>query len=273
MGATITHDEILARLACPWIEIVPNRRTMAKRNLPTHAHETSPNVIVLAHPNDKTSLDICSQFRQKHWNPRFNTAHVPSDFAWQILTPNEERLLLFTWVNWLRNSRQMFEEFCRETNHEFGTLTQDGMIVMASRSIPFRACRLTHEDQLRLAKKSQSKEPDVVALAKKYLRAKADGCQEIEMREFWDEAAAHDDELIEETYRQFLAKMKVYQARLAAEFGEPSEAGKDEHDAIPRNGILEHAIWDVNGKSLFLAVSHEDGELPCEILLGVSGVK
>lgn len=121
-----------------------------------------------------------------------------------------------------------------------------------------------------MAKKPPSKEPDVVALAKKYLRSRSDTCEEIETREFWDEEEAHDVALVEETYRQFLAKMKAYQAQLAAEFGDPSEIGKDEHDAIPLNGILQHAIWDVNGKSLFLAVAHEDRELPCIIWLGVT---
>jgi hypothetical protein len=121
-----------------------------------------------------------------------------------------------------------------------------------------------------MAKKATSPEPDVVALAKKHLRAKKDVCEELDEREFWDEEEAHDVELVEKTYRQFLRKMKAYRKLRTAEFGEPAVVGEDEHDAIPRNGILEHAIWDVKGKSLFLAVSHEDTELPCLILLGVT---
>lgn len=121
-----------------------------------------------------------------------------------------------------------------------------------------------------MAKKPAPPEPDVVAIAKSYLRGKKDVCEELDQREFWDEEEAHDDELVERTHRQFLRKMKAYQKLLTAEFGEPAAVGKDEHDAIPRNGVLEHAIWDVNGKLLFLAVSHEDTELPCLILLGVT---
>jgi hypothetical protein len=121
-----------------------------------------------------------------------------------------------------------------------------------------------------MAKKTASSEPDIVALAKKYLRAKRDICEELEERGFWDEEEAHDDELVEKTHRQFLQKMKSYQRLLAAEFGEPSEVGQDEHDAIPRNGILQHAVWEVKEKALFLAVSHEERELPCLLLLGVT---
>jgi hypothetical protein len=121
-----------------------------------------------------------------------------------------------------------------------------------------------------MAKKAAAPEPDVVALAKTYLRAKKDACEELEEREFWDEAEAHDRALVEKTHHQFLGKMKAYQKLLTAELGEPAVVGKDEHDAIPRNGVLEHAIWDVQGKSLFLAVAHEDTELPCQLLLGVT---
>ena len=121
-----------------------------------------------------------------------------------------------------------------------------------------------------MAKKAASPEPDVVALANTYFRAKKDVCEELDEREFWDEEEAHDHELVEKIHRQFLRKMKGYQKLLTAEFGEPAVVGKDEHNAIPRNGVLEHAIWDVKGRSLFLAVSHEDTELPCLILLGMT---
>lgn len=58
---------------------------MAKRDMPVHAHEPSPNVILSAHRADKTASDIRSQFLLMHWKPRFNFAHVPSGFPWQII--------------------------------------------------------------------------------------------------------------------------------------------------------------------------------------------
>lgn len=84
-----------------------------------------------------------------------------------------------------------------------------------------------------MAKTSAASQPDVVALAKKYLRGKQDVCEEIAAREFWDDTEAHDEELVEKTHRQFLRKMKAYQKLLSEEFGQPAELGQDEHDASP----------------------------------------
>lgn len=273
MVAAITHDEFLARLALPWVEIVPGRRTMARRNLPKHAHEPSPNVIVLAHPSDKTALDLCSQFRQKHWKPSFNSAHVPSDFAWQIVTPSEERVLIFTWVNWLRNSRQMFEAFCRETDHEFGTLTPDGVLVMASRRIPFRDCRLAHEDQFRprppvMVKRQSAK--SILAKAEELLKSRKSKFEDIDYRELYDDRETHDDELQRTLETSFRANMTSYEKVLSVKFGPPAEVGSDEHNFIPVNGVVRHAIWTVGKKRLYLALSHEDTELPWVISLGVT---
>jgi hypothetical protein len=273
MDPVITHEQILARLAAPWIEIVPSRRKRSKRSLPANAHEPSPNVLVVAHPADKTSLDLCSQFRQKHWKPRFNIAHVPCDFAWQIVTPSGERLLIFTWVNWLRNSRQMFQEFCRATNHEFGTLTQDGMIVMASRNIPFRHCRLTREDQLRprppvTIKKQLAK--SILAKADGLLKSRKSKFEDVDYRELYDDEEAHDDELQGKLEASFLANMVSYEKVVSVKFGLPTEVGTDEHKSIPINGVVRYAIWTVGKKRLYLAVSHEDTELPWVTYLGVT---
>lgn len=125
--------------------------------------------------------------------------------------------------------------------------------------------------KVKSARRSASPSVDVVALATKSLRGAKEVCLELETREFWDDMEAHDDELIERTYEIFLKRMKAYQKQLTATFGEPAEEGEDEHDAIPRNGILRHVIWDIRGRSLFLAVAHEDRELPCDILFGVTG--
>lgn len=268
---TIEHDEILAKLALPWIEIVPSRRTMSKRSLPSHAHEPSPNVIVVAHSADKTTLDVCSKFLQRHWKPRFNMAHAPGECAWQIITPSDERLLIFTWVNWLRNSRPMFEEFCRETSHEFGTLTPDGIIVIEARQIPFRQCRLIHQDQLRrrpaTIKKQSAK--SILAKADELLRSRKSKFENVDYRELSDDEEAHDDEHQAQLESIFLSNMASYEKALSVRFGTAVEVGPDEHKAIPINGVVRHAIWAVGKKRLYLAVSHEDRELPWVTYLGI----
>lgn len=245
---------------------------MSKRSLPAHAHEPSPNVLVLAQATDKTSLDLCSQFRRKHWKPSFNPAHVPTDFAWQIVTPSQDRLLIFTWVNWLRNSRQMFEEFCRETKHEFGTLAPDGVIVMGSRRIAFRDCQLLHEDQFQsrpVAMVKKQSATSIVAKAEKLLQGRKSQCTAVDCRELQDDEQAHDDELQLQLEKNFRANMAAYEKALRVKFGPPTEVGSDEHKSIPINGVLQHAIWAVGKKRLYLALSHEDRELPWVTYLGV----
>jgi hypothetical protein len=243
---TITHDELLARLARPWVEIVPGRSAIPRRDLPAHAHEPSPNVIASALSADRTSLDVCGQFRLKHRTPRFNAAHVPCDFAWQIVAPGGQRLLIFTWTNWLRNSRQLFEAFCRETGRETGTLTPDGVVVMESRSIPLRDCRLVHEDRFRprppvAIKKMPAK--TVVAKAEELLKGRTSRFEDLDHREPYDEKEAHDDDLQRTLEASFLANMASYEKALVAKFGPPTEAGPGGHDAVPVNGLLRHAVW------------------------------
>jgi hypothetical protein len=270
---TVTHDEILSRLAQPWVAIVPGRRTMAKRALPAHASEPSPNVVVSALPADKTALDVSGQFRLRHWKPRFNEAHVPTGYAWQFITPGGDRLLLFTWVNWLRNSRQLFEAFCRDTGREFGTLSPDGVVVLGAKTIPFRACRLVHENELRprppAAVECKPAEA-ILAKAEQLLKGRTSRFEAIDYRELFDDEEAHDDDLQARLEENFRTNLSRYERALTTRYGPPVTAGPGEHRDIPVNSVLRHVIWAVGKRSLFLALSHEDRELPWVIDLGVA---
>jgi hypothetical protein len=269
---TVTHDEILSRLARPWVDIVPSRRATAKRSWPAHAHEPSPNVIVSALPADRTALAVTGQFRLRHRKPRFNEAHVPAGYAWQFLAPGGGRLLLFTWANWLRNSRQMFEDFCRETGREFGTLLPDGSVALGGRTIPFRECRIVHESELRPRPPAsvECKPAGVIlAWAERLLRARASRSEDIDYRELFDDEEARDDDLQARLEENLRANLSRYELGLTTRYGPPAAAGPRGHRDIPINGVLRHAIWTVGKRSLYLALSHEDRELPWVVCLGV----
>lgn len=267
----MTHDGLLERIALPWICIVPSRQKMPGRDRPPHAEEPSPNVVVAALPTDRSALALCSQFRQKHWKPRFNEAHVPSDFAWQIITPDGDRLFLFTWVNWQRNSRRLFEEFCRETGRALGTLTHDGTIVLGTRSLSLRDCRLAHEDEFheRPVPAESHGTGEVLSKADRLLKCRKSKTEQLDYRAFVNDREAHDDDLQESLERTFLARMAAHEKALGGRFGPPVSAGADEHPDVPVNGVVRHALWRVGKKSLFLVVSHEDRELPWVLELGV----
>lgn len=270
---TITHEELLARIALPWIEIVPARKKLTKRSLPANFNEPSPNVVVAALPTDTTSLDVVSQFRQRHFKPRFDVAHIPTDYAWQLVTPAGERLLLFTWANWRRNSRALFEKFCRDTNRTFGTLSHDGSIDLGGRSLLFRDCRIVHEDELRSRPPKVTKPKSgkaVLAMAENLLKQRKSRHEVIDCREFFSDVEAHDDELQTSLEENFLANFQKYERSVTGRYGSPGTNGNNDHPGIPHCGVLRYAIWTIDGQSLYLALTHEDRELPFLIVMGVS---
>jgi hypothetical protein len=269
---TFTNADLLARVAATWLDIVPSRQSLAKRSLPPQANEPTPNVVVVALPTDRCNLELCGQFRQRHWKPRFDEAHVPCDFAWQIVAPGDRRLLLFTWTNWRRNSRKLFEDFCQETGREFGTLTPDGNIFLAAETIPLGSCRLLHESEFRpkppLTIKPKSAKT-LAAKAKNLLKQRTSQSEPIDCREFFDDQEAHDDSLHRTLERMFRDNISKYQAALTREYGPPTNEGFSAHRDIPLNGVMRYAVWEISQKTLYLALAHEDRELPYVIYLGV----
>lgn len=269
---SITHEELLSRLSLAWIDLVPGRRKLPKRDLPQHAQEPSPILLVVAGPKDTTSLEIISEFLKKHLKPKYDHAHTPTGYAWQLITPTGERLLVFTWVNWRKNSRQLFETLCQESGRAYGTLTTDGLIELGTRTIPFRDCQIIQEDQLRQRPPLQVKPHPakaIVTQAEKLLKARKSKCEELHCREFFDDAEAHDEEVQSQLEATFLSSMKTYEKALASRYGAPTRTGTDQVDQIPINGVVRYALWEIGAKTLYLAAAHEDRELAWVILLGV----
>jgi hypothetical protein len=269
---TIGHSDIQARIAATWLDIIPSRRKLAKRSLPPQAHECTPNVLVVALPTDKSNLDLCGQFRLRHWKPGFDMAHIPSDFVWQIVTPGGQRLMLFTWTNWRRNSRKLFEDFCRETGRKFGTLTLDGAAIVGAETIPLGSCRLVHETELRARPALVVKAKSAKVLASKaeqFLKRRTGHFEAIDYREFHDEPEAHDDRMQESVEQMFRVNFAKYESALTDKYGSPTKGGSKGHRDIPINGVMQYQIWRVGSKSLYLALSHEDRELPWVIYLGI----
>jgi hypothetical protein len=268
-----THQQILERLAVKWIDMGGGRRSLAKRKLPPQAYDSSPNVVVKALTSEEKADEVCGHFRSKHWNSRFDEAHVPMALAWHVIAPTGETFFIYIWGNWRSNSATLFREYCVEAGREVGELSADGTIDLGSRTISFFDCTLIHEDEIQpgLPRKEKSKAgQDCIAAARRLLRGKKNACEEIEERTFSHDKEAHDDELQERLEQSFAKKLKSFRKKLSTVFQEPTETGTDNHCDIPLNGILEYAIWKVSGKSLYLATVHEDRELPWLIVLGVS---
>ncbi|MCA8986774.1 MAG: hypothetical protein KDA78_03990 [Planctomycetaceae bacterium] len=268
---TITHDDILERVTSTWLDIIPSRRTIARRSLPSHANEITPNVLVVARKSDVCNLDLCSEFRQRHWKPRFDDGHVPGDFVWQLVTPDGQRLLLFTWVNWKRNSRKMFIDFCQETEREVGTLSLDGSVNIGTTAIPLRSCQIVHEKQFRSAQTIVVKPKSartILSKAAQLLKCTSSQFKELDCRELQDDEEAHDDQLQDTLKETFLKNCEQYEQAITKKYGAPTGRGSKEHPEIPVNGVIRYFIWSTGKQKLYLAVSHEDRELPWIISMG-----
>jgi hypothetical protein len=108
------------------------------------------------------------------------------------------------------------------------------------------------------------------SLARELIERESGGLDELRVHEFTDDESAHDDDLTEKLYAEFLAEFDRAQAELTKTYGEPSRAGTDEDEIIPLNGVFRFAVWEVGDKLLFAAAAHEDRGCPIVLMLGTA---
>jgi len=107
-----------------------------------------------------------------------------------------------------------------------------------------------------------------VNLATELLRRPKASLEDLEIHQFEDDAAAHDDVVMEQLHADFESKFEREQSELSARYGKPSRTGDDDDEVIPLCGVGRFAIWSVEGKLLYLALAHEDRECPILLMLG-----
>ena len=105
-------------------------------------------------------------------------------------------------------------------------------------------------------------------LARKLLKRKKDGLEELRLHMFELDGDEEDDELDERLHTEFSADFDRVQKELAGAFGPPARTGSEDDSVIPLNGVFRFAIWDIEGKSLFAAAAHEDRGAPVLLMLG-----
>lgn len=272
-----THQRVLERLNSRWIDF-SSRQKLPKRKLPAHAYDRIPSCFVRALPTDRKPADVAAQFiGVMHNHPRFKRpveciVQSPTMLAWHVFTPDGVQYFICYWREWKKHTAALFTEFCEKTGRTCGVLLPDQTIDFGSRRVSYFDCNLVHEDDVR-PRQSTSGEiteagRDVVATARKLLRARTATRKDLEVETFCSDVAAHDAELNERLCRKFVKKASAIQKKLTAEFGTPAETGDAEHRRIPVNGVFQYAIWKTKGKTLFLAAHHEDTELPYAVVLG-----
>jgi hypothetical protein len=107
-------------------------------------------------------------------------------------------------------------------------------------------------------------------LARELLDSAEDGLEELRIHEFPDDVSADDDELHEALHAGFAAAFDRVRAELAEAFGAPSRTGTEDDEVIPLNGVFRFAVWEVEGKLLYVAAAHEDRSVPILLMLGAA---
>lgn len=270
----IGPDELLRRLATPWIDMGGGRRSLPRKKLPSTAFDPSPNVVVIAREDELLGNTLSSAYLQQFEKPLQNIAHVPTALAWQLVLPDKRRAFVFTWGNWKRNSLALFQKSLADQFRQHGRITSEGVVELDGGTIELRDCDIIHSDELESRKPVRKilPAPDVVKAAQALVKGRRDAQKEIEIREFDDEEA-HDEELLARVKASFGRKLATCLKSLKAEYDEPADTGTDQHDGIPVNGVFRYALWSVGAKTLYLAASHEDIGLPCVLVVGVRAEK
>ena len=112
---------------------------------------------------------------------------------------------------------------------------------------------------------------DIVAFAEQLVAKEEDSLFFIKTYDWQDEEEAHDDDFQEEMHDEFCELYDSIVEQLSPRFGEAAEAsGPDEFEEIQVNEAYPAAVWSLNEGTLYLAVSHEDRELPMLLAIGMT---
>jgi hypothetical protein len=89
-----------------------------------------------------------------------------------------------------------------------------------------------------------------------------------ETRDFWED---YDPDEMDALYYELVAEMNVIVESLTAVWGVPDFHGRWDDADYPAWAFHDViAYWERQGRFAYVAVRHEDKELPIELMLGVS---
>jgi len=83
-----------------------------------------------------------------------------------------------------------------------------------------------------------------------------------------DDVEAHDAGLQDRIHQAATERFQSAATALSERYGDPARTTAARLRRIPHNGVLESRIWSVEGQLVYLVLTHEDRELPVQILVG-----
>lgn len=110
----------------------------------------------------------------------------------------------------------------------------------------------------------------IIVLASELLEGGEGGLEDLRIHAFADDEEAHDDEMTDKLYAEFVVEFERVVATLSEKYGTPIRTGEEDDDAIPLNGVFRFAVWSVGDQQLFVAAAHEDRGVPIILMLGTA---
>ena len=109
-----------------------------------------------------------------------------------------------------------------------------------------------------------------INLARQLLTNNENGLEDLRIHQFEDDKAAHNDSAIEKLYVEFSSELDRAQSELSSSYGEPYRTGAEDDEVIPLGGVFKFAVWEIEGRILFVVAAHEDRECPILLILGTA---
>ncbi len=163
------------------------------------------------------------------------------------------------------------EEYCAATKKGLAEIGSDGNVVLNGQRYALMSFSVTHEKPIRKPPMFKRKRRrNVVELALQATESKRVCNKTVLQFDFPDDESRHDDDLQEAARDHFDKQFREALDELIMMYGKPIETGEDDHELIPLGGVFHYAVWNVEYGKLFLAVAHEDRELPLWLKVGVS---
>lgn len=85
---------------------------------------------------------------------------------------------------------------------------------------------------------------------------------------FANDIEAHDAGLQDRMYQAAAERFQQAATALSERYGDPVRSTAARLRRIPHNGVVDSRIWSVAGQLVYLVLTHEDRELPVQILVG-----
>lgn len=209
-------------------------------------------------------------FVARHRKPNLDL--ILLSLRWIVQSPRGTQHFGIEWLNVVKPfPMRLWDDYCRLAKRSYGVLKEDLSCDTGVESFSLWDCHIFDERELiRKINPHKKLVPGnrIVALAKSLFSQRGTKMEDVEVYEFLDDEAAHDDALQQEVCCKFERRFASLKKLLSDEFGPPALAGHSHRDIHVNTALF--AMWEVPRKTkrLFLGMSHEDRELPYVIVLG-----